>query len=205
MKKKILYITILVITGITNCAFIYGQTGSMLEKLQGKTWRLQSRDGSFEDVKYTRRGMILLPRGANTEGRPFYLSDRIETKFDRNKVGKVENGKYIVKKGLEGERGREVFNFEIVKLDDKELVMKERDYIWTYRALEVITLKYVLDNTPTGMLPFTAERGTELLTSYNFPITNKTIPDRLYQNVQLTKYTTNTTETRGGSFSASFY
>ncbi len=177
MKKKILYITILVIIGITNSAFIYGQTGSTLDKLQGKTWRLQSKDDYYKDRQYTRRGMILLPRGANTQGMPFYLSDRIETKFDRNKVGKIENGKYIVEDGIKEVSGREVFIYEIIKLDDKELVMKsEGGYIYTYRALEVITLKYVLDNTPTGMLPFTAERGTELLTGYNFPITNKTIP-----------------------------
>jgi len=213
MKKKLLYTITLILTGIVNSAFIYGQSSSMLDKLQGKTWMPQSYESSFPwKYTYTRTtetGTLCQPGKEDiVVERPFYLSDYVEFQFDDSKVGKVENGQYmIVKKLFRGgiltnEDGTPV-NFTptatpyaIHKLTDTELKITTT----TYKALEAHTMKYVIDNTPTQSLPFNATKTLGFLDGYDIPVNNNTITDRLYTNVQLTQYTDVSAQKRGKFF-----
>lgn len=49
----------------------------------------------------------------------YYLSDVIDTVFDESKVGRVENGKYIVQLG----KGGKTWVHEIIVLNDSSFVM----------------------------------------------------------------------------------
>jgi len=217
MKKRLLYVIVLTLISIMNGAFVYGQSGSMLNKLQGKTWRCLWAPGSEEnfqdELKYsccteTSTAFFYNMPGEEdeeiTHSDPFYLSDTYESLFDDNKVGKNQNGKYLVVKGDGSPEDDDEYNtesifvYEILKLTDTEFTIKHliTGTVSNYKALEVCTMKYVMDNTPTEKTPFNV-KGKTFLDGYNFPINNKTIPDRLYKNVQLTQYTNNTTGARG--------
>ena len=55
---------------------------------------------------------------------PFYLSDTVEQRFDDSKVGKNQNGKYLI---IKGDPSHEVGSFsvsEILKLDGTEFKIK---------------------------------------------------------------------------------
>jgi len=201
MKKRLLYITALILIGITNSAFVYGQSGSTLDKLQGKTWRSQSRGGDPRDYKFTRSDKIYIIQNESWS-RPFYLSDQIETKFDFNKVGKIENGKYIIVEGYDpDDKFFSVFVYEILKLDDTEFTIKlSNGSIAPHKALEVCTMKYVLNSVPTTSTPFNATKTAEFQAAYRFPINTTAIQDRLYTNVQLTQYTDVAAQKRGRFF-----
>ena len=218
MKKRLLYVVVLVLISIANNAFVYGQSGSTtLNKLQGKTWRYQWTPGTEEsydsELKFsccalTSTAFFYSILGEEEEiiahSRLFYLSDTYESLFDDNKVGKNQNGKYLVVKGDGSPEDDDEYNtesifvYEILKLTDTEFIIKHliTGTVSNYKALEVCTMKYVMDNTPTEKTPFSV-KGKTFLDGYNFPINNKTIPDRLYKNVQLTQYTNNTTGARG--------
>ena len=198
MKKRLLYIVALILTGIANSAFVYGQGGSMLEKLQGKIWRYQGYSHPI-DEKFTCCTRMFVGDRVPAD-KPFYLSDTPETKFDHSKVGKIQNGKYLIVEGIPGRDNEwETWSIsvsEIVKLNDTELTFKLRDgSFMTYRALESCTIKNIMSLTPNEKTPFSG-RGKAVLNGYNFPVNNKTIPDRLYSNVQLTQYKT-VSESRG--------
>ena len=135
MKKRLLCIAVLILTGILNSAFIYGQSGSTLDKLQGKTWRIQWSD-DYMDYQFTRTDKIYMFEDEPTS-RPFYLSDQIETQFNESKVGTVTNGRYIIVEGSDpDDEYFRVFVYEIMKLDNTEFTIKLRNgSIATHRAL----------------------------------------------------------------------
>ena len=53
----------------------------------------------------------------------YYLSGEIEESFDIDKVGKQENGKYIIVKNL---KSGEISIYEIVEVNDQKLILKRR-------------------------------------------------------------------------------
>jgi len=61
-------------------------------------------------------------------------------------------------------------------------------------------MKYALDKTPKATLPFAPTKTTGFLEGYDFPVYNKTIPDKLYKDIQLTKFTDNSSAARGRFF-----
>jgi len=192
MKKRLLYIVALILTGITHSAFIYGQSTD-LDKLQGKTWRWHW-DYGYSDYKYSRIAQTIMHDYSNepSDDISFYLSNTPETTFDYSKVGKVENGRYIIKEGYPGYENDPhfgIFVYEIVKLDNAELILKlSNGSIATLKALDVFTMKYIItgNNTPTGTLPFSGSRNRKFLEDGAVPV-NHTIADRIYKNVQLTQ------------------
>ena len=205
MRKRVIYIIAPILIGITNSAFIYGQKTD-LEKLQGKTWIYQW-DVGYEDeggwkMKYDCCKETYTLYSAKKEypsyDFPFYLSNQIETQFVHSKVGSVQNGRYMIYS--RGTAGTSVQ--EILKLTETELTMQsiKSGNILSYRALEYFTMKYVLDNTLKGTLPFAPTKKTGFLEGYNFPINSTTIPDRLHTCVQLTSPTNNASAARGKFF-----
>ena len=195
IKKRLLYMVALILAGITNSAFMYGQK-SDLDKLQGKTWQ-----SKWYDTKntYTRTTKTTIDsNGAFSMS--FYLSNTPDTLFDYSKVGAVENGKYFIEEGYHGPK--DVYVFEIVTLTDTEFTVRIAGGVSLsiHRALETFTMKYVLDKTLMEPLPFSPTKTTGFLADYNFPVNSKTIPDKLYKNVQLTQFTDNTSAVRGRFF-----
>ena len=74
---------------------------------------------------YTKMGMgaFVLKNGVLTESKecvPYYLSDEADVEFDESKVGKKENGKYLIRKTLETEK---FYVYEILELNNKEFIM----------------------------------------------------------------------------------
>ena len=70
------------------------------------------------------------------------------------------------------------------------------------QTISLFSMKYVLENTPIEKLPFNATKNWGFPKGYNYPIdnSNKKIPEKLYDNVQLTQYTGIDSEQRGEFF-----
>ena len=206
MQKRLLYIVALVLTGITNGAFVYGQS-STLDKLQGKTWASPARsDQTYWEDQYTRDTQkstrFVDGRADIVWDTPFYLSDELVLEFDDTKIGTAANGKYIILKGdlggiWEGPRPTAT-PLRIMKLDDAELQVKSLfGSITTYRVREAFTLRYVLNNTPT-VYSFSPSKKTGFLEGYdNYPVNSTSIQDKLYTDVQLRLSTDNRSSARG--------
>ncbi len=185
----------LMLTGMVNSAFIYGQNSSMLDKLQGKTWIHHQSARKFKYTQSTQTTILYRP--GITINNSFYLSDEVEFDFNNSKVGKIPNGKYLIINAPFGvfidDNGKSpnAVTFEILELDNAELKLKSLfGDIYIYRALEVFDLKYILSQVPAEKNTFDITKNTAFLPSYDFPVNVSTIPDRRYTNVQLTQYST---------------
>jgi len=203
MKKNLLYMIALVLTGTANSAFIYGQGDFRLEQLMGKTWvDYDDEDGLYSKYTYDcciEKFVFVDNNGEDSPlETPFYLSAHPDTQFDASKVGNNQPGRYMIHKGNEG-GSRNVHVHEILKLDNTEFITKSlfNGSIYTLKALDAYTLKYVLDNTPTSNLPFSIGKKTGFLDGYNDIPVNHAIVDRIYKNVQLTQFTNIAAQKRG--------
>jgi hypothetical protein len=203
MKKRLLYIVALILTGIASSAFVYGQS-TVLERLQNKTWRWAE-----SSYKYTCCERIAVRDYGRTISNFFYLSDTpTHTDFDDSKIGKVFNGRYIITPGPASNPELPVFANEIIELNDAILRIRLRDGITiaTFRALEAHTMQYVVRNAPTSQSPFSGLRGvgSQDHPNVNMPL-NTAVTDRLYRNVQLTQFENIANQRRGrilGKFAA---
>ena len=197
MKKRLLYIVALILTGIANSAFIYGQS-SVLEKLQEKTWRWQRNDGRYTDYKYTCCQQIGTRENGRSVSNTFYLSDTPDTQFNDDKVGNVSNGRYMIRPGFTNDPEFPVFVEEIVELNDAEFKIRLRTgSVATFKALEYYTMKHAINNTPVSTLPFTIRKATGFLEGYDFPVASRSIPDMIYTTIQRTDATNNSSAMRG--------
>ena len=218
MKKKLLYITALILTGITNSAFVYGQSSFRLDQLQGKTWRYQwpagKEDDDYSELTFTcciETNREYMPGEEDIIlSNPFYLSDTFERRFDDNKIGQNQSGKYLVVKGDGDPEEDDEYNlmsysiYEALKFDNAEFTMINypSGIVSTFRVVNVFTMKYVIDNTPTSTLVgnFHPTKTSGFLEGYNYPVNSTAIPDRLHTNVQLTSPTDNRSAARGKFF-----
>ena len=201
MKKKLLYFTALILIATGSNAFIYGQScaqsGSTLDKLTERTWL------SIPAIP-TPDFQIIYKYGCGTETcemtyqgkerilvKPFYLSDRIETQFDKSKIGKIQNGKYIIAQrvGYDGIPHIEVF--EIVTLTDTELQVKAPSSLGptSYRSIGC-TMKYIVDKMPTDKLPFDCTKQVKLPSvKPKIAGSQKATSAKHYYNIQLKEVT----------------
>ena len=122
------YMKILSIILLLNICFINSLTSqtakTMQELLMSTNWEPQDffDEGDCGYIKYTKTKDIYIEKINNTIDRVYsnyYLSSSPDTIFDSNKVGKNNNGKYIIRDG-----GKYVFISEILKLTDTELVLR---------------------------------------------------------------------------------
>ncbi len=144
MKRRLLYITALLVILIIITSSAYGQS-STLDKLMAKTWEYQYPAGydnsTSVKTKYSCciQTTILYGRIGGEYGtldQSFYLSDNIETEFDDSKVGKNQNGRYLVVKGTH--EMLKISVFEILKLDVTEFKIKSVEnspIISTFKAV----------------------------------------------------------------------
>lgn len=211
MKKRLLYTMALVLAGITSSALSYGQNTYRLDQLTGKTWQSRTPSDYYVEITYTNNGTRTYTSYIDGEKQPssekdFYLSDNPnEPRFDRSKVGKVLQGRYIVENGSHPMYDTEFggrfsyFVFEILTLTDRELKTRnvQKPTIYTFDVVGAYTMKYVLDNTPTSNLSsFSISKNTGFLEGYNIPV-NHAIVDKIYTNVQLTQSTNLSAQKRG--------
>lgn len=97
---------------------------TMQELLTSTNWEPQNffDEGDCGYIKYTKTKDIYIEKINNTIDRiysNYYLSSSPDTIFDSNKVGKNNNGKYIIRDG-----GKYVFISEILELTATKLVLR---------------------------------------------------------------------------------
>lgn len=208
MKKRLLYIMIL-LAGITGNTFVYGQNNSMLDKLVEKTWQAKPLDGgpyyTISRYNYNTKtsSLYVEDKPCPPQEASFYLSDQHDTQFDNSKVGKIQNGKYLIVKG--NGITRNLTAYEILKLDDTnldlKLLLEDGTDILYFKSLGY-SMQYIISNAmSTEKLPFDGTKQAGFITSHGTPISNlaltesntypiennyKIIPEKLYSNVQLT-------------------
>lgn len=120
MKRLFILLILNMYCGIS--VFAQGQKTTQ-ELLTSTNWEPQDffYEGDYGYVRYTQTEYITKMK-INGELRIFnyryYLSSSQDTVFDSNKIGKNNNGKYIIRDG-----GDYVFVRKILKLTDTELVL----------------------------------------------------------------------------------
>ncbi len=106
---------------------------SVMDMLVGKNWRLQvQKTGYIKEHEYETYDefkwvIAMLDKNNNRiyGEREYYLSDKVDKKFDFSKVGKSKNGRYIIENG--NIRNTDKFfleTFEIIELTKNKLVLK---------------------------------------------------------------------------------
>ena len=117
----------------------------MLKRLQEKEWVLLFNNNS-KNIVYTQNECFIYVNCKYDAKAEYYLSDTIETVFDKNKVGKIMNGKYIIERIISSKPVNnypsEVMVFEIKELNANMLTLKYRNEEFNYRAKENFALKY---------------------------------------------------------------
>jgi len=216
MKKRLLYITVLILTGIINSAFIYGQSNSFkLDNLKGKTWYYSFPNPHNKELwvkfKYsdnTQTSIHYIVYKETTLVQDFYLSDKIVDQFDYTKIG-TKTGEYLIEEKGSNENGVVEFNIcKILKLNEMEFDMKslQSNRVLNFKCIDSYNMQYVLSKTPTHILQgapgplqgaFSLGRKADFLAGYDFRINTDQIPDRLYEDVHLTKFTNNAAQKRG--------
>jgi len=74
------------------------------------------------------------PDGLNSE---YYLSDKIEKTFDASKLGKNQNGRYII--GLDSEN--HLLTYEILRLDNGRLILRDlKTFLWSDNGIRALHL-----------------------------------------------------------------
>ena len=116
-----------VVEGEKTCATtIYAQQAkSTMDLLTQREWKIVfeiNKDFHVESTyTYTTTEFIDKSKGTGTDGFElkfkYYLSDKRETVFDSSKVGKIQNGDYIIKEN----ELLDVSIHKIVKISDSEL------------------------------------------------------------------------------------
>ena len=105
----------------------YGQTSFKLNDLQGKVWVQQGLGNQLDEEQYENQTLIITLNKTYTVKFEYYLSDNLENSFDQSKVGKIKEGKYIIRRALRDNSGQEpirVSAFEIIELNQNKLVLK---------------------------------------------------------------------------------
>ena len=119
--------------------------GSVLTRLQGKRWVLLFDKSSNERV-YSQKECFIYVDGKCVTTAEYYLSDTIETVFDKNNVGKIINGKYIIERMISSKpvinHPSDVKSFEIKELNANMLILINRKIEYDYSAKENFVLKY---------------------------------------------------------------
>ncbi len=113
---------------------MYGQNKYVLTILQNKDWMLQNSPvlryyDVIERFSSTEFIQTMVYEGKEYSIKSlYYLSDSIPTSFEHQKVGKVQNGKYVIglftRKDGEGGQYKEMVAYEILEMTDQYLKKK---------------------------------------------------------------------------------
>ena len=98
MKNYKIIILTNVLIAFTAFTTISQNNPSTLEKLQANTWETKSSVSNIFNSIYDAEQITIIRNGEILGTDEYYLSDTIDTVFDVTKIGKVPNGKYIVKR-----------------------------------------------------------------------------------------------------------
>jgi hypothetical protein len=122
------YCTLLFIL-VANLASVtsYGQTSFKLSDLQGKVWIQQGLGNQLNEEQYENQKLVITLNKKYTVEFEYYLSDNLDNSFDQSKVGKIMEGKYIIRRALRDNSAQtpiRVSTFEIIELSQNKLVLK---------------------------------------------------------------------------------
>jgi hypothetical protein len=120
--KQIISVAVAAICSMTVCSYAQDAKSTMA-LLTGHDWEMavsselsaiERYDNSANTCNFYSSGKLI----GTLTGR-YYLSGEVEGRFDESKVGTVSHGKYIILK-----TGDKVTVYQILKLDEKELITK---------------------------------------------------------------------------------
>ena len=129
MKRKVFlaFIALNVFVGV-----IAQTTPSTLTMLTGKVWDYLLFDDGEKKIRIEfyystteERVQCFSDVWNTTETSKFYLSDSIVNVFDDSKIGKINNGKYIILKDVFEDGHIEVSCQEIIELTDTTLTIRD--------------------------------------------------------------------------------
>ena len=103
-------------------------TKTTLSLLQAKQWKMRLKNNYVYFDIYEDNGKLLSRSGDELKERTYsyYLSNAIDTVFDEKKMGKSENGKYIICLFSNDKKMPSVF--EIITLNDSYMALKHLRY-----------------------------------------------------------------------------
>lgn len=133
MKTKLFLLMFILMKGTLTASFAQdsNNTKTTQEILMSYKWTpidiYEEEDNETCFVTYTKTQEI---DSTTTDGElevyivPYYLSDTKDLVFDKNKVGKVTTGKYMIQDVSADPKTISTFIFEIIELSEKKMVLK---------------------------------------------------------------------------------
>lgn len=115
---------------------------TVLESLQAKKWEIQGMTDKTAETHYQADLYTVYLNGMILGKFNYYLSDSIDESFDRTKIGKIPNGKYIVTQLIPDsnftKRTIPMSVYEIIQLDKNSLILRytKQTNLLKYKAKE---------------------------------------------------------------------
>jgi len=127
MKKKIVYVAVIIIMSFVLPLTLFSQeTKTTLQMLKATKWSPKA-NCNYSSGRVYLNDSIIDTFSFGTTVTPivfkYYLSDSIVSSFDHNKIGKIENGNYIITFNL---INHNISIFKIVQLTDSFLELKDQ-------------------------------------------------------------------------------
>jgi hypothetical protein len=118
--KKIITASLIFVLSTLSFISCAQENKTTLELLQGKDWEMRTSVNMSTQSKYTDKQVSYYLNGEFAVSNYFYLSDNIEKSFNKIKVGKNQNGKYIIEENAPDNIGV----FEIIELNEEKLEIR---------------------------------------------------------------------------------
>lgn len=141
LKKYTLIILTNILIALTPFVGAAQDKESTLEKLQLSTWEMQGLVGKTASYKYNINHVTHYFNKVKLGVFEYYLSDTIDQEFDATKVGKVFDGKYIIKRYI-SEKGDNritpVSVFQIKQINKNWLILRniKHKHVLKYKAID---------------------------------------------------------------------
>jgi hypothetical protein len=126
--KSIITGSLFVVCGIISISSFSQTSKFKLQDLTDKTWSKQGLTDRTSEERFDKGTIILFYNKKNIGKMEYYLSDSIVKVFDSAKVGKVQEGKYLVRRPIRAKDNTTqpltVTVYEIVELLPNKLVLR---------------------------------------------------------------------------------
>jgi len=115
---------------------------TVLESLQAKKWEMQGMTDKTSEIHYQSDIYTVYLNGEILCKYEYYLSDSIDEAFNREKIGKISNGKYIISQMIVdvnyNKRPVPISVYEIVQLNKNWLIFRytKHSHVLKFKAKE---------------------------------------------------------------------
>ncbi len=94
--------------------------------LVNKTWTMSGVKGKVIEKKYSKSEIEFYYNGKSMGVFDYYLSNKIDSVFNKSKVGKISSGKYIISK-YKGAASNNFSILEVISHTSKEHILKNEN------------------------------------------------------------------------------